>query len=293
MFSMAMWMAAIVTPIQIVAGDLHGLNTLEHQPAKIAAIEGHYESTKTAPHSFCLVFPMTRRKEPAMPSRFQSLARWILTHELNGEIKGLKESPADQRPPRLCLHHLSDHGRPRLPDAWRRLWSFGRAGRGSCTTRPCCNRVAVAMGGSGFVLCLRDGTRPRSAVSPGRSMVSCEPRKACRRFQLPQLGPPCSFSSLSTSWSSCRRLLSAEAHATPPTPLDADLELDAGPIRTAGITPVLHRGHRIGDRHAHDLSFIWAGIIAFAVLAYVVLDGFDLGFGFVFPSSEIDATATS
>ncbi len=44
MFSMAMWMAALVTPIQIVAGDLHGLNTLEHQPAKVMAMEGHYES---------------------------------------------------------------------------------------------------------------------------------------------------------------------------------------------------------------------------------------------------------
>ena len=44
MFSMAMWMAALVAPIQILAGDLHGLNTLEHQPAKIMAIEGHYES---------------------------------------------------------------------------------------------------------------------------------------------------------------------------------------------------------------------------------------------------------
>ena len=44
MFSMAMWMAALVAPIQIVAGDLHGLNTLEHQPAKIAAIEGHWET---------------------------------------------------------------------------------------------------------------------------------------------------------------------------------------------------------------------------------------------------------
>jgi cytochrome d ubiquinol oxidase subunit I len=40
MFSMAMWMAAVVAPIQIVAGDMHGLNTLEHQPAKVAAMEG-------------------------------------------------------------------------------------------------------------------------------------------------------------------------------------------------------------------------------------------------------------
>ena len=49
MFSMAMWMAAIVAPIQIVAGDQHGLNTLEHQPAKIAAMEGHFETQRGAP----------------------------------------------------------------------------------------------------------------------------------------------------------------------------------------------------------------------------------------------------
>jgi cytochrome d ubiquinol oxidase subunit I len=49
MFSMAMWMAAIVAPIQIMAGDAHGLNTLEYQPAKIAAMEGHTESLGKAP----------------------------------------------------------------------------------------------------------------------------------------------------------------------------------------------------------------------------------------------------
>ena len=46
MFSMAMWMAALVAPLQIVAGDMHGLNTLEHQPAKIAAMEGHFETER-------------------------------------------------------------------------------------------------------------------------------------------------------------------------------------------------------------------------------------------------------
>ena len=44
MFSMALWMATLVAPIQIVAGDLHGLNTFEHQPAKVAAMEGHFET---------------------------------------------------------------------------------------------------------------------------------------------------------------------------------------------------------------------------------------------------------
>lgn len=47
--SMGMWMALIVTPIQIVAGDMHGLNTLEHQPMKVAAMEGHFETQKGAP----------------------------------------------------------------------------------------------------------------------------------------------------------------------------------------------------------------------------------------------------
>jgi cytochrome d ubiquinol oxidase subunit I len=49
MFSMAMWMAAVVAPLQIVAGDFHGLNTLEHQPAKVAAMEGHFETHPGAP----------------------------------------------------------------------------------------------------------------------------------------------------------------------------------------------------------------------------------------------------
>src|SRR5690606_5288695 len=49
MFSMAMWMAVLVTPIQIVAGDLHGLHTFAYQPAQIAAMEGHYETQTGAP----------------------------------------------------------------------------------------------------------------------------------------------------------------------------------------------------------------------------------------------------
>lgn len=49
MFSMALWMAAVVAPLQIVAGDFHGLNTFEHQPAKVAAMEGHFESGSGAP----------------------------------------------------------------------------------------------------------------------------------------------------------------------------------------------------------------------------------------------------
>ena len=57
MFSMAMWMAAIVAPIQIFAGDQHGLNTLEHQPAKIAAMEGHFDTQRGAPFGWLSKWP--------------------------------------------------------------------------------------------------------------------------------------------------------------------------------------------------------------------------------------------
>src|SRR5258708_12113502 len=57
MFSMAMWMATLVAPIQILAGDQHGLNTLEHQPVKIMAMEGHFSSPPNRPPLFLFLRP--------------------------------------------------------------------------------------------------------------------------------------------------------------------------------------------------------------------------------------------
>jgi cytochrome d ubiquinol oxidase subunit I len=98
MFSMAMWMAALVAPIQIFAGDQHGLNTLEHQPAKIAALEGHYETQSGAP---LILFGMP--DDEAEVTRYQiaipKLGSLLLTHSSEGEVKGLKAFPKDQRPP--------------------------------------------------------------------------------------------------------------------------------------------------------------------------------------------------
>ncbi len=70
MFSMAMWMAAIVAPMQIFVGDLHGLNTLEHQPAKVMAMEGHYREPRPdgAPLDPRSAFPTARRARSIMPS---------------------------------------------------------------------------------------------------------------------------------------------------------------------------------------------------------------------------------
>lgn len=98
MFSMAMWMAAIVAPIQIVAGDLHGLNTLEHQPAKIAAMEGHYETQAGAP-LYLFGWPDDEAEVTRYGIAIPKLGSLILTHDWEGEIKGLKEWPKEDRPP--------------------------------------------------------------------------------------------------------------------------------------------------------------------------------------------------
>ncbi len=98
MFSMAMWMAALVAPIQIFAGDQHGLNTLEYQPAKVAAMEGHYDTHVGAP---LILFGVP--EDEAEITRYQiaipKLGSLILTHHADGEVKGLKAFPRDQRPP--------------------------------------------------------------------------------------------------------------------------------------------------------------------------------------------------
>jgi len=98
MFSMAMWMAAIVAPLQVVVGDLHGLNTLEHQPAKIAAMEGHFETQKGAP---LILFGIPDGKAEKVKYKVEvpKLGSLILTHHIDGEVKGLKEWAPEDRPP--------------------------------------------------------------------------------------------------------------------------------------------------------------------------------------------------
>jgi len=97
MFSMAMWMALLVAPLQIVVGDFHGLNTLEYQPAKVAAMEGHYESHEGAP-LILFGIPDDEAQEMRYALEIPKLGSFILTHEWDGEVKGLEAFPPDERP---------------------------------------------------------------------------------------------------------------------------------------------------------------------------------------------------
>lgn len=84
----AVWLAAILIPIQILAGDLHGLNTLEHQPAKVAAMEGLWEDTEGA-DLLIFAWPDEENRENHFEIAIPKGASLILTHELNGLVQGL------------------------------------------------------------------------------------------------------------------------------------------------------------------------------------------------------------
>lgn len=98
MIRMALDLLIILVPLQMFLGDQHGLNTLEHQPAKLAAIEGRYDTAEPTPLTLFGI-PDDAAATMRYAIEIPDLGSLILTHSWNGVIKGLKEWPADQRPP--------------------------------------------------------------------------------------------------------------------------------------------------------------------------------------------------
>ena len=96
-YAMALGLIAVLAPLQILLGDLHGLNTFEHQPAKVAAMEGHWETREGAP---LILFALP--DQAAAENRFElaipRLGSLILTHDLDGRVQGLEEWPPEDRP---------------------------------------------------------------------------------------------------------------------------------------------------------------------------------------------------
>ncbi|MEX3790696.1 cytochrome ubiquinol oxidase subunit I [Paraburkholderia sp. BR14374] len=97
MVSMALWMACIVAPIQMVVGDQHGINTLKHQPAKIAALEGDWLARPGQP-LILFGFPNMRTETTDYALEIPHLGALILTHTWDGSIAGLKSFPPSERP---------------------------------------------------------------------------------------------------------------------------------------------------------------------------------------------------
>ena len=152
MFSMAMWMAAIVAPIQIVAGDQHGLNTLQFQPAKVMAMEGHYDSHAHGAPLILFGIPNSSTRRIDYAVQIPGGASLILKHDPKAPLAGLDVIARDKQPPVGVM-----------------FWSFrvmvglglGMLGLGALSLlarlrgrlyewRPL-HRLALAMGPAGFV----------------------------------------------------------------------------------------------------------------------------------------------
>lgn len=142
-------LAALLIPVQILVGDMHGLNTLEHQPAKIAAMEGIWETERGAP---LLLFALpdadqrTNHFEVAVPN----MASLILTHEIDGELQGI-DAFGDKHPPVApvfwAFRVMVGVGMLMLAASWFAAWQLRRGG----DVMPWVARALVVMSFSGWV----------------------------------------------------------------------------------------------------------------------------------------------
>jgi cytochrome bd ubiquinol oxidase subunit I len=238
MFSMAMWMAALVTPIQIFAGDLHGLNTLEHQPAKIAAMEGHYETHTDGAPLILFGIPDDEAETTHFAIEIPKLGSLILTHELDGVVRGLKEWDRLDRPPAIIpfftFRIMVGIGFLMLGVG---LWSLWARYRRNLYENRWLHRAALVMGPSGFVAVLAGwyttevGRQPYTVYHLMRTSESLSPVDA------PAVGTSLIafiivyFLVFGAGVFYLLRLM----RRTPV--LDEDHELEKAPNRAAGINP--------------------------------------------------------
>jgi cytochrome d ubiquinol oxidase subunit I len=152
--SMALGLITVLAPSQLILGDLHGLNTIEHQPAKVAAMEGHFETMRGAP-LILFGLPDMAAEETRWAVEIPRLGSLILTHDWDGEVKGLKAWPPEDRPhaPLVFWTFRVMVGLGFLMMALG-LWSLVARARGTLFDSPWLTRATVAMAPSGFIAIL-------------------------------------------------------------------------------------------------------------------------------------------
>lgn len=249
MFSMAMWMLTLVAPLQIILGDAHGLNTLEHQPQKVMAMEGHFQSHPDGAPLILFGLPDQDAQRMNYAIEVPKASSLILKHDLNAPLAGLDTIPRDEQPPVAII-----------------FWSFRimvglgllMAGLGmlSLLARfarklydwPILHRFALLMGPSGFVAVIAGwvttevGRQPYTVYGLLRTADSVSP-----------LASPAVTGSLIAfvlvyfavfgigAWY-ILRLMNQAPHAHEEGLTDA-------PIRSAGITPAPQMGRPAPGEH--------------------------------------------
>jgi cytochrome d ubiquinol oxidase subunit I len=124
-------MAAVLTPVQIFTGDMHGLNTLEHQPAKVAAMEALWETQRGAP-LVLFGLPDAETQSNRFAIELPGMASLILTHDTQGEVKGINEFPGAHPPVApvfWSFRVMVGTGVLMLLVSWSAAWSLKRRSR--------------------------------------------------------------------------------------------------------------------------------------------------------------------
>ncbi|WP_019054127.1 cytochrome ubiquinol oxidase subunit I [Sphingobium xenophagum] len=237
MFSMAMWMAAIVAPIQIFAGDMHGLNTLEHQPVKVMAMEGHYESHPEGAPLILFGIPDSAKKRVDYAISIPKASSLILKHDLNAPMKGLDSVPdADQPPVGIVFWAFRVMVGLGLAMLGLGLWSLIARWRGKLHEWTWLHRAALLLGPSGFIAVLAGwivtevGRQPFTVYGLLRTTASASPLDA----------PAVAASLLAfvlVYFSVFGMGIWYLLHLMKKPPQAHESTLDGAPIRTAGITP--------------------------------------------------------
>lgn len=237
MFSMAMWMAAIVAPIQIFAGDMHGLNTLEHQPAKVMAMEGHYQSHPDGAPLILFGVPNSKEQRVDYALEIPKASSLILKHDANAPLNGLDTIPKEDHPPVgivfWAFRVMVGLGFAMLALG---LWSLLARTRGKLYDWRGLHRLAVLMGPSGFVAVIAGwivtevGRQPFTIYGLLRTTESASPLDAPAVAASLAAFAVTYFTVFGAGIWYLTRLMRKppEAHET---------TLDGTPIRSAGITP--------------------------------------------------------
>lgn len=252
MFSMAMWMLVAVAPLQIVVGDMHGLNTLEHQPPKVMAMEGHYESHPNGAPLILFGIPNPEEKRIDYAVQIPKLSSLILKHDLNAPLAGLDTVPEELHPP-VPIVFWSFRVMILLGFSMLGLgiWSLWSRWRGTFYQNHWLHRAALTMGPAGFVAVLAGwittevGRQPFTVYGHLLTVDSVSPISAPAVASSLIAFVVVYFLVFGAGTFYILRLMSR-------LPKDPMGDLDEGPIRTAGITPAPHIARKQEfDHHGH------------------------------------------
>jgi cytochrome d ubiquinol oxidase subunit I len=152
MYSMAMGMIVVAAPIQIFAGDAHGLNTLEHQPAKVLAMEGDYDPSPAGAPLILFGLPSNGEARVRAELSLPHLGSLILKHDPNAPLQGLTDFPRDQWPPvPIVFWSFRIMVGLGLAMLGLGLWGLLARLRGKLYDWPWMHRAAVLLSPAGFV----------------------------------------------------------------------------------------------------------------------------------------------